>query len=135
MKFSVIVPVYNVAPYLPARDRLIRFSPFPFCPVMFGVLDRSGKRIGEAFVKGRGDEWLFRLPLAIYGLRRVVDGRRAWAIWFKSVEEVRHLRLMTRSHRLVASLAKWRNRWLVLLACRIALKIRHWQQRRPGESG
>lgn len=105
-----------------------------FCPVMFGALARSGKRIGDMFVKGRGDEWLFRIPLTLHRLRRLVDSRRAWEVWLESVKSVRDLPVMTRSHRLIAVLSAFRCRGLILLACRIALKARHWQRRRAFQS-
>lgn len=83
---------------------------------MFRVLSASGKRLGRAFVEGRGRMWLEELPKLLLPIRKTPEGDAVWNAWLDSLSVAAGLSCLTdvqraRARRVAASRSAWSVRW------------------------
>lgn len=69
---------------------------------MMAVLDASGKKIGTAFSRERGNGLIEGVPADIMSIGEVNEGESLWAHWFDALGKVRGLGILSPWQRLVA---------------------------------
>ena len=69
---------------------------------MFRALESSGKRVGDAFTRGRGDEWLVSLPRMLLSRRGEPGVGEVLEAWFDSLEFASGCGCLPESRRVMA---------------------------------